>query len=77
MLEGLGSAGLTGLAVLPETIRHPFGVRGPILGPDDYRGALLRSLPSKGTMVRAAADRRWDSGPADTKATIGRGRWVT
>lgn len=49
MLAGLTSAGLTGLAIIPETIRHPFGVRSPILGPQDYRGAVLRSLPSKET----------------------------
>lgn len=49
MLAGLAIAGLTGLAILPETIRHPFGTHGPILGPADYRGAVLRSLPSKET----------------------------
>ena len=51
MLAGLTSAGLTGLAVLPETIRHPFGVREPILGPEDYAGAVLRSAPSEETFA--------------------------
>jgi TRAP-type C4-dicarboxylate transport system substrate-binding protein len=49
MLNGLHEAGLVGLAVVPETIRHPFGTLGPILTPADYRGAVLRSLPSKET----------------------------
>lgn len=51
MLAGLADAGLTGLALLPETIRHPFGVRGPILGPEDYAGAVLRSAPSEETFA--------------------------
>lgn len=55
MLDGLPPAGLTGLALLPETIRHPFGTRGPILGLQDYRGAVLRSLPSKETYAVFAA----------------------
>jgi C4-dicarboxylate-binding protein DctP len=55
MLAALPGAGLTGLALLPETIRHPFGVRGAILGPADYRGAVLRSLPSKETYAVFAA----------------------
>ena len=49
MLDGATGVGLTGLAILPETIRHPFGITGPILGPEDYRGAVLRSLPSAET----------------------------
>ena len=49
MLAGLTTAGLTGLALLPETIRHPFGVRQPVLGPEDYAGAVLRSAPSEET----------------------------
>ena len=49
MLDGLTGLGLTGLAILPETIRHPFGLTDPILGPEDYRGAVLRSLPSDET----------------------------
>lgn len=49
MLAGLTSAGLAGLAIMPETIRHPFGVHGPILGSAAYQGAGLRSLPSEET----------------------------
>jgi TRAP-type C4-dicarboxylate transport system substrate-binding protein len=49
MLAGLADVGLTGLALLPETIRHPFGVRGPVLGPQDYAGAVIRSAPSEET----------------------------
>lgn len=49
MLDGLAPAGLTGLALFPETIRHPFSTSGPVLGPEDYRGAVLRSLRSEET----------------------------
>ena len=55
MLAGLSSAGLTGLALFPETIRHPFGVRAPVLGPEDYAGAVLRSLPSEETYAAFTA----------------------
>jgi TRAP-type C4-dicarboxylate transport system substrate-binding protein len=49
MLAGLTPAGLTGLSIFPETIRHPFGFSQPVLGPADYVGAGLRSLKSKET----------------------------
>ncbi len=49
MLAGLTTAGLTGLALLPETIRHPFGVSESVLGPEDYAGAVIRSAPSEET----------------------------
>ena len=49
MMQGLESAGMTGLALIPETIRRPFGVRDPVLGPDDYAGKGLRSLRSQET----------------------------
>lgn len=75
MLAGLSPAGLTGLALLPETIRHPFGTRGPILGPADYRGAVLRSLPSKETYaVFAALGAKpgfWDGDVGDAKLSDG------
>lgn len=49
MLDGLSSGQLTGLTLLPETLRHPFGTYGPVLGAADYVGKSLRSLPSEET----------------------------
>ena len=50
MLAGLTASGMTGLGLLPETIRHPFGAKSqPVLGPADYRGKVVRSLTSTET----------------------------
>lgn len=49
MLDALEPAGLTGLGLIPETIRRPFGLMSPVLGPEDYAGKGLRSLRSEET----------------------------
>ncbi len=49
MMKGLSAAGVTGLAMLPEALRHPFGTKGSPLGLDDYEGAKMRSPHSKTT----------------------------
>ena len=36
MMEGLTAAEMTGLAMLPEALRHPFGNEAAPLGLDDY-----------------------------------------
>jgi TRAP-type C4-dicarboxylate transport system substrate-binding protein len=46
MLSGLDGAGVVGLALLPEGLRHPFGFATPLLGPDDYDGVIIRSPTS-------------------------------
>ncbi len=43
LLAGLTQAGLVGLALFPEGLRHPFGFQAPLLGPSDYRGKVIRS----------------------------------
>ena len=43
MMKGLSAAGMTGLAMLPESLRHPFGTEGAPLGAADYDGATIRS----------------------------------
>lgn len=48
MLDGLDGSGVVGLAILPEGLRHPFGVDEPLLGPGDYDGAVLR-VPTSAT----------------------------
>jgi TRAP-type C4-dicarboxylate transport system substrate-binding protein len=45
-LDGLEDAGVVGLALLPEGLRHPVGFARPLLGPDDYVGKRMRVLPS-------------------------------
>jgi TRAP-type C4-dicarboxylate transport system substrate-binding protein len=43
MMKGLSGAGMTGLAMLPESLRHPFGTENAPLGAADYDGATIRS----------------------------------
>ena len=48
MLEGLDGLGVIGLGVLPDGLRKPIGVQGPILGPMDWRGITFGTLTSSG-----------------------------
>jgi TRAP-type C4-dicarboxylate transport system substrate-binding protein len=43
MMKGLDAAGMTGLTMLPESLRHPFGTEAAPLGAADYEGATIRS----------------------------------
>ncbi|TCO52006.1 TRAP-type C4-dicarboxylate transport system substrate-binding protein [Kribbella antiqua] len=48
MMAGLDKAGVTGLALLPESLRHPFGFRGRALrSPSDYAGKNFRTPRSE------------------------------
>ena len=49
MLDNLSSAGMTGLALWPEDLRHPFSlVPGKsILSPEDFKGLAVRMVPSE------------------------------
>ena len=49
MLENLSSAGLAGLTLWPEDLRHPFSIipDKPILSPSDFEGATVRVVPSE------------------------------
>ena len=49
MMKGLSGAGMTGLAMLPESLRHPFGTEAAPLAADDYEGATIRSPHSTTT----------------------------
>jgi TRAP-type C4-dicarboxylate transport system substrate-binding protein len=46
MLAGLDEIGVVGLTLLPEDLRHPFAFDSPLLGPDDYAGASIRTPTS-------------------------------
>lgn len=54
MMTGLDEAGVVGLAIFPEGLRHPFAVEDPLLGPEDYQGQTLR-VPTSAT-ARALFD---------------------
>jgi TRAP-type transport system periplasmic protein len=43
LLAGLDDAGITGLALLPESLRHVFSFSEPLLSPDDFAGTIIRA----------------------------------
>ena len=43
LLAGLPAAGVVGLDIFPDGMRHPFGYEQPLLGPADYTGATIRT----------------------------------
>jgi TRAP-type C4-dicarboxylate transport system substrate-binding protein len=49
MLAGLDGIGLVGLALAPDRLRYPFGVRQALASPDDFAGARVRVFPSRTT----------------------------
>jgi TRAP-type C4-dicarboxylate transport system substrate-binding protein len=49
MLAGLEKIGVTGLALLPEGLRHVFAFGDPPLSPADYEGMVIRAPTSKTT----------------------------
>ena len=46
MMRGLDDLDVTGLAVLPDGLRRPAGVEGPMLGPADWQGVTFGTLMS-------------------------------
>jgi TRAP-type C4-dicarboxylate transport system substrate-binding protein len=46
LLAGLPDAGMVGLDLFPDGLRHPFGYDRPLLGPDDYDGGVIRAARS-------------------------------
>lgn len=46
MLAGLASAGLVGLGLYPDQLRHPVGFHGPFVGMADFKGARIRTPTS-------------------------------
>jgi TRAP-type C4-dicarboxylate transport system substrate-binding protein len=49
LMSGLEEAGVVGLALLPEGLRHPFGLKRPLLGPANYEGKAIRTPTSRTT----------------------------
>ncbi|GEM_PF-1920484 len=48
MLDSLSSAGMVGLTLWPEDLRHPFSLipEKPLLSPEDFAGLNIRTIPS-------------------------------
>ena len=59
MLSSLNERGFVGLALVPDRLRYPFGVRHPLASLDDFAGARMRVFPSPVTeaLVRALGGR--------------------
>jgi TRAP-type C4-dicarboxylate transport system substrate-binding protein len=49
MLSGLREAGVRGLALIPESLRNPVGLRRPLVSLASFRGARLIVTPSRAT----------------------------
>ena len=71
LMSGLGKASVTGIALFPEGLRHPFGLKRPLRGPDDYEGVTIRTPTSKTT---AAVFEAMGASSASTQRAIAAGR---
>ena len=49
MLAGLRSRQMVGLALVPGLLRHPAGLRRPLMSLSDFAGARFRDIPSRAT----------------------------
>ena len=46
LMAGLDTAGATGLALMPESLRHPFGFDHALVSPTDFQGKGIRTTKS-------------------------------
>jgi TRAP-type C4-dicarboxylate transport system substrate-binding protein len=76
MLDGLRSAGVIGLGLLPEELRHPVGFGRALRSPRDFRGATLRVPRSRASyaLARALGARPVDLGAPEFTRAIEAGR---
>lgn len=76
MLAGLGRAGVVGLSLLPDGLRHPVGFDSPLRGPRDYQGRTLRVPLSRVSfeLVRALGARPIDLDGAAFQTAVQGGR---
>jgi TRAP-type C4-dicarboxylate transport system substrate-binding protein len=51
LMAGLDDAGVHGLSMWPEGLRHPFGFDRPLSTPDDYAGETIRSSKSRASTM--------------------------
>ncbi len=74
MLAGLDKAGVVGLTLLPEGLRHPVGFARPLLTPEDFAGARIRAPLSNASyrLLEALAAKPVDiSGENSSQAVAG------
>lgn len=59
MLNGLGEEGFVGLALVPDRLRHPMGLRHPFMSLANFAGAGVRVIPSRASdaLMRALGAR--------------------
>jgi TRAP-type C4-dicarboxylate transport system substrate-binding protein len=76
LLSGLDAAGVVGLALVPEGLRHPFGYKRPLVGPEDYREQGIRTPRSETTyaLFRALGAEPRDLGTVEEDREIKTGR---
>ena len=69
LLSGLPDAGVVGLDLYPEDLRHPVGFEEPLLGPEDYRGEVIRAPRSATTrkLLEALGARVVDDNPSPAR----------
>ena len=66
LMAGLDKAGVVGLALFPEGLRHPFGLSKPLLGPADYASKTIRAPTSATTAsMFQLLDAKVDQGEPD------------
>jgi TRAP-type C4-dicarboxylate transport system substrate-binding protein len=80
LMAGLDDIGLTGIALVPGGLRHPFGYSRALYGPDDYRGTVINTIYGSGAeptlaALGATADNSVDTERAD-KARSGELRGI-
>jgi C4-dicarboxylate-binding protein DctP len=75
MLAGLEQAGVVGLVLVPEGLRHPVGFARPLLAVDDFAGATIRALPSNASnrLLRALGATPVDICCKDFSTAVARG----
>lgn len=72
LMSGLDEAGVHGLSMWPEGLRHPFGFDRPLSAPDDYEGETIRSSKSKAsTMLFGALGAKTSAAEPDATTMAG------
>ncbi len=72
LMSGLPEAGVHGLSLWPEGLRHPFGFDTVLDSPDDFGGQVIRSARSRAiTMVFRALGARTSAEEPDATRMIG------